>query len=96
MNKPFSPIDLFNDGLYSIKLSEEVYSFFGCTESSFNVVPSRIMGLSYPSFVRFARDNFNAILGGQSIKYITLKFKERKDCQALCDVLNKRWSELVN
>ena len=54
------------------------------------------MGLSFPSFLRFARDRYNAVLGGQSQKYVTMTFKDKKDCQNLCDILNKRWREVMN
>lgn len=96
MVKPFYPYDFYNDGTYMIRYSDEVYSFIGWTESSYNVVPARIMGISFPSFLRFARDKYNAILGGQSQKYLTMIFKDKKDCQDLCDILNERWREIVN
>lgn len=96
MAKPFYPCDFYNDGAYMIRYSDEVYASIGWIESSYNVVPARIMGLSFPSFLRFARDRYNAVLGGQSQKYVTMTFKDKKDCQNLCDILNKRWREVMN
>lgn len=95
MNKAFYPLDFHNNNTYMIRYSDEVYAFVGKTGSSFNVLPARVMGLSFPSFLRFARDKYNATLGGQSKKYVTMTFENKKDCQELCDVLNKRWEAIT-
>ena len=95
MKKYFYSCDLFDTGTYSVRLSDEIYEFFGRTDSSFNIVMARILGLSYASFLRFARDRYNGILDGGSRYYITVGFENKKDCDDLCKVLNNRWVELT-
>lgn len=96
MEKNFYPIDFCENGRYLIRFSEKVYKFFGKTESSYNVIPSRILGLSYPSFLRFVRDKFNAEIDNQSLKYPVAQFNSEKDCQEVCDILNERFLKIEN
>ena len=62
MAKPFYPCDFYNNGTYMIRYSDEVYASIGWTESSYNVVPARIMGLSFPSFFVLMSTNLSILL----------------------------------
>lgn len=92
--KGFYPCDMYNTGDYTIRYSEEIYSFFGWTKSSYIIVPARILGLSFASFLRFARDKFDGELNGKSGKYVTVSFKSKEKCNELCEILNKRWEKI--
>lgn len=93
--KAFYCCDMYNTGDYSVRFSEEIYSFFGWTTSSYVIVPARILGLSFAEYLRFARDKFDGILDGKSSKYVTVTFKDKSKCEELCKVLNKRWREMM-
>ena len=59
-------------------------------QGSYNVVAARLFGLSYPNFLRYARENYNAeIVGRDGYAYLT--FKNSADCDRLVKELNRRW-----
>ena len=51
------------------------------------ILAARILGLSYPNFLRYCRDNFNATLRGKK-GYPTPYWKNRTDAINLIKVLN--------
>lgn len=62
---------------------------FSCN-GSYNVIMARFIGLSYPDYLRYCRDKYNAILRGRA-GYTYCVYKNKKDCQAVCDELNRQW-----
>lgn len=94
--KYFKVIDApYDNGHYIISGTDEYYSYFKWTDGSYNVYHARIMGLTYASYLRMARDNFNAGLRGKGHKYPTAYFDNRKDAEKLAKVLDERLSYLI-
>ena len=60
-------------------------------DSSWNLLYARLFGLSYPEFLRYIRDTYNATLWGKS-GYICFYFKERVDAQQFISVANRRFN----
>lgn len=78
------------EGLYMIGFEEEL---LGCQRGSYNVMGARVLGLEYPDYLRFCRDEHNAILQGKQ-GYSYPLFKVEKDAQNLIKVLNKQYIEI--
>ncbi len=77
-----------------IAFNEIFYQEIKNTSGSFNVLMARLFNLSYANFLRMCRDNYGADLHGRQGGYITMTFKNTKDCDRLVNELNKRWNTL--
>ena len=74
-----------------IALNPDIYDIIGTPiTTSYNLLPARLLGLSYADYCRLTRDKFNGTLHGRNGGYITITFKNSKDCDALVRLLNKR------
>jgi hypothetical protein len=60
------------------------------TEGSFNVICARLMGLTYPEYLRMCRDCFGAEIIGKGSKYPVAYFKLSKELNDLIENLNIR------
>lgn len=60
------------------------------TKGSFNVICARLMGLSYPDYLRMCRDCFGAEIIGRGSMYPVAVFKLTKQLTDLIDGLNAR------
>ena len=59
-------------------------------QGSYNVIAARLFGLTYPNFLRYAREKYNATITGRG-GYSYLTFKNSADCDRLVKELNRRW-----
>ena len=60
------------------------------TGGTYNAIAARLFGLSYPDFLRFARQNYNGtIIGKDGYSYVI--FKNSADCDRIVKELNSRW-----
>lgn len=62
--------------------------------SSYNVPPARLMGFTYPEYLRYCCAHGAHLKGRQG--YIHPVWIEKSDCKKVCDTLEKLWTELVN
>lgn len=60
---------------------------------SFQVLGSRLLGLSYPDYLRFLQSQ-GATLKGKA-GYCYGYFKDKAACQKVCNLLNSKWKEVV-
>ena len=60
------------------------------TEGSFNVICARLMGLTYPEYLRMCRDCFGAEIIGKGSMYPVAYFKLSKELNDLIENLNVR------
>lgn len=60
---------------------------------SFQVVAARILGLSYPDYLKFLQANGGILKGKTGHPYAY--FKDKAAAQRICNLLNKYWGELV-
>lgn len=58
--------------------------------SSFNVLPARLLGLSYAEYLRFCRDTLGAKIMGRNNKYPIAYFRSTPETQQFLKLLNKR------
>ena len=82
-------------GHYKLSIAMEVYEEIcaeGPINSSFTILPSRLMGMEHHIFLQYIRQEYSADLHGKVGKYITYSFKNKKDLERLVNELNKRWN----
>ena len=91
--RAFMASETCSEGEYTVKLTDEMFSLMGCQLGSFNVVAARILGFSYPDYLRYVRDNHNATLKGKQ-GYSYAVYKDRKDCVAVVTLLNDTWRKV--
>lgn len=76
-------------GYYMIRLNHEKF-LCGPTVGSYNLIMARVMGLSYPDFLRLCRDEFGATIIGKNCYYPVAYFEKRGLVDKLCEELNAR------
>lgn len=82
-----------NEDEYMVRLTDEMFSLMGCQSGSFNIVAARILGFTYPDYLRYVRQNHNATLKGKQ-GYSYAIYKDRKDCVAVVTLLNDAWRKV--
>lgn len=60
-------------------------------KASYWILGSRLLGLSYPNYLRYLRDKYGATLVGRN-GIPRFYFKEKKNCEKVIDELNKRFN----
>lgn len=60
---------------------------------SFQVPASRLLGLTYPDYLRFLQSR-GATLKGKA-GYCYGYFKDKAACQKICNLLNEKWKQLM-
>lgn len=58
------------------------------TTGSYLVMGARVLGISYPSFLRLCRDSFDAELYGKNTLYPLVVFPDKLKANLLCRTLN--------
>lgn len=61
----------------------------GC---SFNVLPARLLQMSYPDYLKYLRANGGELRGREGYTFVT--FKDKKICEKFCSQLNKEWDRI--
>ena len=64
-------------------------------QGSYAVLPARLFGLEYHSYLRMVRDIYSAELVGKNSKYVIPYFTDKKKVEDLCLELNKRWNTII-
>lgn len=78
-----------------VAFNDIVYQELKITKGSYNVLMARLFGLSYANFLRMCRDMYGADLHGKQGGYITMTFKDTKNCDRLIKELNRRWDLMI-
>lgn len=84
------------NGVYWVKLSTLEKLPFNSPKSSYNVLKARVFNLYYDEYLFYVKENFNATLKGINSKYITEFFKEKKDADYFCKVINNRFNKILD
>ena len=79
----------YHPSSYTIKMDFEKLPL-KYTEGSYNVLCARLMGLTYPSYLRMCRDLFDAEILGKNSMYPVAYFHRTGEEKVLLDILNKR------
>lgn len=64
-----------------------------CYKSSYQVLNARLLGLSYPSYLRFCQSKGAKLHGRDGYAYPT--WKNKKECQEVCNMIEKEWQKLI-
>lgn len=91
-------------GFKTVKTSDDKYwmiNFSGHDElgdlsnftSSYHVLDARLLGLSYPDYLRYSQANHAKLRGRHGYSYPV--WQNQKDAQIMCDKLNKEWNKLI-
>ena len=91
--KAFKVKETCSDNEYMVGLEDSVYELIGKTSGSFNLIAARILGFTYPDYLRYVRDNFNAELRGRQ-GYSYAIYKNKNDCTGIVKILNDAWKEV--
>ena len=65
-------------------------------KGSYNVMPARLLHLTYAQYLRYCRDRLGAELIGKNHKYVMAYFNNDKNVNALIDLLNTRMAYIIN
>ena len=79
----------YKPGKYTIRMDFDKFPNIS-TSGSYNVLPARLMGISYPDYCRACRDLFGAEIIGKGEMYPVVYFKRTSEVQMLVNILNKR------
>ena len=60
------------------------------TTGSYNLLPARLLGLSYAEYLRFCRDELGAEITGKKNMYPVAYFSDEKTAAGLIGTLNSR------
>ena len=80
----------YNDDLYNVLVEKIPLEDIG----SYNVLPARILGISYAEFLRYARDKYHGTIYGRAHKYPFVVFNSEEECNLLCKELLLRWCRI--
>lgn len=76
-------------GKYIIQLNLDKFPQISTT-GSFNILPARLLNLSYAQYLRFCRDVIGGELGGKNHTYPTVYFDKNLTTVAFVKLLNSR------
>lgn len=81
----------YKEGKYVIKINFDYFPDI-TTKGSYNILPARLMGLSYANYLRMCRDLFDAEIIGKNSIYPIAYFNDKTNAnlQMLLRILNKR------
>lgn len=66
----------------------------GILQGTYNAVAARLFGLTYPEYLRYVREKYNATIVGKK-GYPVAIFKSSADCNKLIKELNERWDIII-
>lgn len=90
----FKVVECSEPNTYMVGLEDFIYSIGQFGESgSYNIFAARVLGFTYPDYLRYVRDNFNAALKGRE-GYSYAVYKNRNDCYDIVKLLNKYWKQI--
>ena len=91
--KAFKVTETCTENEYMVGLDDYIYQLIGKQSGSFNIVAARVLDFTYPDYLRYVRQNYNATLKGKK-GYSYAVYKDRKDCVAVVTLLNDAWKKV--
>lgn len=83
-----------NPSLYTISI-HEFHERLAYSAGSFCVFAARVLGLTFPEYLRMCRDVYGATLVGKNTKYPLALFKDEASAAKLVQLLNKQMNEIA-
>ena len=95
--KIFYPDETY-DNMWMISIDIDKIEFNGegiawYFTSSYNVIAARLTGFDYADWLRYCRGNGATIRGREG--YSRAVWKDKKDCQKICDMLNREIEKVL-
>lgn len=90
--KPFELYEGYEDGTYMIVFIHDTF-MGGYNGGSYSIIGARVLGLSYPNYLRYMRDAYDAEVRGRE-GYSYLVFKDQGKCLMAIQELNKNWQKI--
>ena len=90
--KPFELYEGYEDGTYMIVFIHDTF-MGGYNGGSYSIIGARVLGLSYPNYLRYMRDTYDAEVRGRE-GYSYLVFKDQGKCLMAIQELNKNWQKI--
>ena len=88
---------LYHEGYYLIRTQNALFKEYIKNEYPNNYfigkLQAYLFGLSYPEYLKMARENYSALLLG-GVGWIIPAFKSEKDCLQIVTELNNRWKNV--
>lgn len=78
-----------------LRMNHDLFKFPKGTSGSYAVFVSRVLGLSYPDYLRFARDILGAEIIGRHKKYPICFFNKSLELDQFVKMLNKRMEKIM-
>lgn len=93
----FKVTEGIDNGTYMVGLEDFIYELFKVhyISGSYNILAARVLGFSYPDYLRYVRDNYKATLKGRE-GYSYAIYKNRNDCYDIVKELNRFWKLIEN
>lgn len=79
-----------------IRVNSDNLPFPNGIDGSFNLLPARLLNLSYADYLRYARDRLGAELVGKNKRYVNAYFEDTPELHALVRLLNKRMEYVMS
>ena len=83
----------YQPGKYTIRMNFDLLPSM-TTSGSFNLLPARLLNLSYADYLRFCRDVYKAEIIGKNSMYPVAYFKNDAATGELIRTLNERISQI--
>ena len=85
----------YRPGKYTIRLNFDEFSSQLSTSGSFNLLPARLLNLSYAQYLRFCRDIVGGEIAGKNTIYPVAYFSKTMTTNAFVRLLNSRMNLVV-
>lgn len=90
----FLPVETLEENIWAIGIDipDFVVNTNSIYRSSYGVIGSRLLGLSFPDYLKFLAANGGELRGKQG--YAGAVFKDKSKCLKICNMLNIEWEKL--
>ena len=85
----------YRPGKYTIRINFDKFPSQLSTSGSFNLLPARLLNLSYPQYLRFCRDMVGGEIVGKKSIYPVAYFDKTMTTNAFVRLLNSRMNLVI-
>ena len=80
---------------YILRMNHDKFNFPNGTKGSYGVLPARLLGLSYPDYLKFLRDVLGADVIGKNAKYPVAFLDKNETTRQFVKLLNAKMETIV-
>ena len=85
----------YHPGKYTLRINFDVFPSPMTADGSFNILPARLLGLSFAQYLRFCRDIVGGEVIGKKQMYPTPYFSKTVTTNAFVRLLNSRMNLVI-